>query len=245
MRRTGKLPDNQAEVVFSDLLVEQLEQLTEADQLSVLSDIVGLCEAPGGKHPLHSPLQGWNTLDVLAGQRRVVYRASTANGVGLIEAICLGPRRNSEVYDMASALVASERLTSDEITQFWVALSLLDVVAESVGLDGWDYRPSPAPDGLQRAAVAAGLLSSEIAALLSSDEIQAAMTHGWDGEGNPDAIAALTAALLRSRGRVPETNSVIETVMKNRELDRCGAIMLRAQIRCIRRTGHPGPHRSS
>jgi hypothetical protein len=244
VRRDGLLPNNQAEVVFSDLLVEQLEQLSAHDQQSVLSEIVGLCAAPGGKHPLRTPLQGWNTLDVLGGQRRVVYRVSIPNGVGLIEAICLGPRRNAEVYDMAAALVASQRLTEEEVTQFWVALSLLDIVAESVGLDGWDYQPNPAPAGLQRAAVAAGLLTDEIASLLSTDEIQAAMTKGWDVAGNPDAVAALSAALLRSRGRVPEPTTIIESVFENRRLDRCGATMPRAQIRCVRRIDHPGPHRS-
>jgi hypothetical protein len=245
VRRDGRLPNNQAEVVFSDLLVEQLEQLSEAEQLNVLGEIVSLCGAPGGKHPLRTPLQGWNTLDVLGGHRRVVYRASSPSGVGLIEAICLGPRRNAEVYDMATALVASERLTPEEVTQFWVALSLLDVAAESVGLDGWDYKPAPAPIGLQRSAVSAGLLTSEIAALLSTDEIQAAMTEGWNAEGKPDSTAALSAALLRSRDRVPLPNAPIETVVKSRRLDRCGATMPRAQIRCIRRAGHPGPHRSS
>lgn len=245
MRRDGKLPDNQAEVVFSDLLVEQLEQLSAPDQLSVLGEIVALCVVPAGKHPLRTPLQGWNTLDVLGGQRRVVFRASVRDGVGLVEAICLGPRRNAEVYDMAAAFVASHRLSDEEVTQFWVALSLLDVVAESVGLDGWDYQPTLAPIGLQRAAVAAGLLTTEMAALLSSDEIQAAMAQGWDAAGNPDSIAALSAALLRSRGRVPTPAAIIETVFKNRRMDRCGATMPRAQIRCIRRSGHPGPHRSS
>ncbi len=245
MRRDGQLPNSRAEVVFSDLLVEQLDQLSEHDQLSVPGEIVALCAAPGGKHPLRTPLQGWNTLDVLGGQRRVVYRATVVGGVGLIEAICLGPRRNGEVYDMAASLVASQRLTDAEVTQFWAALSLLDVVAESVGLDGWDYQPIPAPIGQQRSAVAAGLLTSDLAALLSSDEIQAAMAQGWDAAGNPDSTATLSAALRRSRGRIPRPTSSIDTVFKNRRLDRCGATMPRAQTRCIRRIGHAGPHRSS
>ena len=241
MRRGGHLPENQAEVVFSDILVEQFEGLSEADQTAVLAEIVALCAAPGGKHPLRTPLAGWNTLDVLGGTRRVVYRATTIEAVGLIEAICLGPRRDSEVYDMATALVGSGRLTDDEVTQLWQALALLDIVAETVGLDGWDYRPPPAPEGLQRAAVTSGLLPSNVVAMLSIDEIQAAMTLGWDESGTPDPIRALTAALTRVRGRAPDTGAVIA----NRQADRCDALMPRAHVRCIRRVGHPGPHRAS
>ena len=248
MRRDGHLPDGQAEIVFSDLLVEQLEARSESDRLSVLAEIVALCAAPGGKHPLRTPLQGWNTVDVLRGESRLIYRASTVKNVGLIEAICLGPRRNAEVYDMAAALVASGRLTDGEVTQLWIALSLLDVVAETVGLDGWDYRPTPAPEGLQRAVVASGLLSTDVVSLFSSDEIQAAMNQGWDADGKPNPVTALSAALLRSRGRLPKIVSVLDiflnAAVENRRLDRCGKTMPRAQVTCIRRSGHPGPHRS-
>jgi hypothetical protein len=227
-------------MVFSDILVEQLERLSTVDRLAVLAEVIGLCAAPAGKHPLRQPLAGWNTLDVLSGERRVVYKAGTVNGVGLIEALCLGPRRDSEVYDFAASLALSGALTDDEVTQLWVALALLDVVAESVGLDGWDFRPTPAPDGLQRAAVASGILSADVAGLLSIDEIQAAMTSGWDENGQPDPSRALDAALRRARGRVTAPPEVIE----RRGRDRCGVRMPRAHTLCIRRVDHPGPHRS-
>ena len=241
MRRGGRLPADQAEIAFSDILLEQLEAISEADQVAVLAEIVALCAAPAGKHPLRAPLAGWNTLDVLAGERRVVYRASVVAGVGLVEAVCLGLRRDSEVYDMATALVGSGRMSDEQVTQLWIALALLDVVAEAAGLDGWDYRPSPAPEGLQRAAIAAGLLSSDTASMLSVDEIQAAMTTGWDDTGQPDPARALAAALARTRGRVDPPANLIET----RRLDRCEALMPRAHTRCVRRANHPGPHRAT
>jgi hypothetical protein len=240
VRRDGRLPNDQAEIVLTDILVEQLEALTEVERLEVLAEIVALCETPGGKHALRAPLAGWNTLDVLASERRIVFRAGTVNGVGLIEAVCLGPRRDSAVYAMASALVATGRLSDDEVTELWRALALLDVVEEQVGLDGWDYRPVPAPAGLQRAAVAAGLLTEDDAAVLSLDEIQAAMTSGWDDDGNASPVRALGAAFERSRGRIGDVASIVT----NRKADRCGVVLPRAKVHCIRRAGHPGPHRA-
>jgi hypothetical protein len=240
VRRNGRLPSNQADVVVSDILVEQLEALSKSDRLEALAEIVSLCDTPGGKHALRSPLAGWNTVDVLASERRVVFRAGTVDGVGLIEAICLGPRRDSEVYAMAMALVGSGRLSDDEVTQLWLALALLDVVEEHIGLDGWDFRPTAAPDGLQRAAVAAGLLSADEAALLSLDEIQAAMTAGWGSDGKPSPAQALKAAFERSRGRAGD----VATIVTLRMADRCAAVLPRARVACIRRAGHPGPHRA-
>ena len=76
--------------------------------------------------------------------------------VGLIEVLCIGPRRDSEIYDMAVGIANSGLLADDEVTKLWEALALLDVAVESVGLEGWDYRPAPALEGLRRAAVAAG-----------------------------------------------------------------------------------------
>jgi hypothetical protein len=240
VRRDGRLPSHQAEVVLSDILIEQLEALSEADRLQVLAELVALCESPGGKHALRSPLAGWNTVDVLATECRVVYRAGTVDGVGLIEAVCIGPRRDSEVYAMATALVASGCLGDDEVTQLWLALALLDVVEEHIGLDGWDFRPAAAPDGLQRAAVAAGLLAEDEASLLSLDEIQAAMTSGWDSAGNPSPAQALRAAFERSRGRAGD----VATIVTLRKADRCGVVLPRAKVRCIRLVDHPGPHRA-
>lgn len=187
MRRGARFPADAAELVLSDILLEQLVGRTEAERTAILVDLVRLCDDPGGKHPLRAPLAGWNTLEVLGSSQRVIYRATVVDGVGLLEALCLGPRTDAEVYDMAVALRDAGILTDEELSALWDALAILDIVAEQVGLDGWDFRPEPAPEGMRRAAVAAGLL----------DE------------------------------------------------DRCGALLPRARRPCIRRAGHPGPHRST
>lgn len=243
MKPGGHLPDDQAELVFSDRFVEQLEALTESDRLDVLAAVVGLCENPGGDHTLSArgkdrTLVGWNTLAVNARQRRVVFHVDEAGAS--IYVLCLGPRRDSEVYDMAAALAQSGALTDDEVTQLWEALGLFDVLAEELGLDGWDYRPEPAPEGLQRTAVASGLLEEAIAALLSRDELQAAIENGWGAHG-PDPAKALEAALRRARGSA--TFDSATWVVQTRAADRCGAVMPRAGTVCVRRVGHPGPHR--
>lgn len=240
MKRGGRLPDDQAEIAFSDVFVEQMESHTAAEQVEVLADVVGLCTDPAGKHPLSKALAGWNTLAVLSGTKRVVYRVAEIAGVGLVEVLCIGPKSDNEVYDIALGLVESGALRDDEVTQLWEALSLLDVVAESVGLDGWDYRPPPAPEGMVRAVVASGLLTEHVASLLSRDELEAAMEGGWSSSG-ADPIAALNAALLRARGNVTFPG---DTVVPDRAKDRCGAVMPRAQARCIRVAGHPGAHRA-
>ena len=204
MRRTERFPNNQAEIVFSDIFVEQLEALNEHERLDVLGAVIALCANPAGKHPLRAPLAGWNTLAVLNSERRVVYKGSLVRGVGLIEVLCLGPRRNQEVYDMAHAVAITGRLTDEEVIQLWVALALLDVVVEHVGLDGWDYRPEPANTGLRKTAVRSGLLDADTAAVLSKDEVLAAMQHGWGTKG-ADPIKALRAALERARDSVDPT----------------------------------------
>lgn len=107
--------------------------------------------------------------------------------------LCLGPRSDNEVYDMAVGLRDAGLLDPDEITQLWDALAVLDVVEEDVGLDGWDYRPPPAPDGMVRAVVAAGLLDQETAELLAQPELEAAMENGW-GPGGPDPVRALRSS---------------------------------------------------
>ena len=135
----------------------------------------------------------------------------------------------------------SGALTAEEVTQLWDALSLVEVIAEDVGLDGWDYRPPPAPDGMVKAAVASGLLDAETAALLSKDELEAAMDKGWGDDGKVDSARALRAALERARGRVDYPRPA---PIHNRAKDRCGSLMPRAGTRCIRINGHPGPHRS-
>jgi hypothetical protein len=241
VKRGQRLPSDQAEIAFDDIFVEQLEGLPAADQVDVLAAIVALCMNPAGKHPLSGPLAGWNTLDVSQGQQRVICRASTRHGVGLVEVLCLGVRRNNEIYDVAMALVASGRLTDDEITQIWEALAVLDVTLSAVGLDGWDFRPTPAPEGMQRAAVAAGLLTQAVAELLSADEITAAMTGGWSADG-ADPAQALVAALHRLQGSI--SPDIAARIVAQRRDDRCGVVLPRAAARCIRRRGHPGPHRT-
>ncbi len=241
MRRAERFPNHQAEVVFGDIFVEQLESLSEHERLDILGAIVALCENPAGKHPLRAPLAGWNTLAVLKGERRVVYKGSLTRGVGLIEVLCLGTRRNDEVYDMAHALTVNAHLTDDEVTQLWAVLALLDVVVEQVGLDGWDYRPEPANTGLRKALVRSGLLDADTAAVLSKDEVLAAMEHGWGTKG-ADPVKALRAALERARGSVDPT--AVSRIIAGRQLERCGVAMPRAGVRCIRRKSHPGAHRA-
>ena len=244
MRRGARLPGDAAEVVLTDVLVEQLVGLDTAAREDVLVELARLCEDPGGRHPLRAPLAGWNTVDVLGAQRRIVYRARVVDGVGLIEGLCLGPRTDEEVSDTAVALRDSGTLTAAELADLWESLAILDVVAEHVGLDGWDFRPAPAPEGMRRAAVAAGLLDPTTAALLGRDEIEAAMRAGWGPHG-PRPAAALVAALRRARARsVPLDAEEAAAILATRAEDRCGALLPRVQRSCIRRAGHPGPHRS-
>lgn len=94
-----------------------------------------------GSHPLHAPLTGWNTLEVLGRSRRVVYHARLVGGDPLIDVLCLGPRSSSEVYDVAQGLRDAGLLSEDAFIQIWEALHLLDVTAEKVGLDEWASYP--------------------------------------------------------------------------------------------------------
>ena len=178
---------------------------------------------------------------MLHGEHRVVFEAKITRRVGTIEVLCGGPRRSNAVYTAASELVASGRLTDSEVSDLWLALGTLEIVAEQVGLDGWDFAPEPAPVGLQRAAVAAGLLAADIAAVLSKDETQAALVSGW-GSNGPDPDLAIQAALRRARSSGPIGNA--ET-FADRLAPRCRELMPRAKRACVRRHGHSGPHRSS
>ena len=142
------MPGDQAEIVFGDAFVEYLDRLPQRDREAVLSEVVALCWRPGGDHPLGnragSPLAGWRTLEVLERRHRIVFSSRVVDGVGVIHVLCAGPRRASAVYDAAAALVASGRLSDEEATQIWDAIILLELVAETLGLDGWDYLPPPA-----------------------------------------------------------------------------------------------------
>src|SRR5690625_618711 len=201
-----RLPDDQAKIVFSEDFLLFLDDLTLDDRESVITDVVALCEHPIGKHPLSNRsttdrLAGLNTLEVLARKHRVVFAARIEQSVGLIEVICAGPRTANAVYDIANALVRSGRLTEQEATQLWDALALLDVIAEKVGLDGWDYLPQPAEAHLVRALVQLGLLTEELAAVVSRAEAEAAMRDGYDESGQPDQYAALAAVMRAARTR--------------------------------------------
>ncbi|MGI9015907.1 MAG: hypothetical protein ACR2HR_02185 [Euzebya sp.] len=238
----ARFPGNQAEVVFSDVFVEQLEELTASEREDVLVKVVACCQDPGGKHPLHSPLGGWNTVEVNQRNRRVVYRGAVVAGTGLVEVLCVAPRSDNEVYDMAAGLVGTQLLTDAEATQLWDALAVLDIMADRIGLDPWDYRPEPAPEGLQKAAVAAGIVDAGTAAVMSQDELVAAMQHGYDDQGLPDPFAAVQAALDIAARRLTESRPPYDP-FATRRTDRCGAWMPRADAACTRRRGHPGPHR--
>lgn len=155
MRGNERLPDDQAEIVFSASFLLYLDDLTPDERESVLAEVVALCDNPIGKHPLSNRsaadrLAALNTVEVLGKKQRVVFAARAEQGVGLIEVVCTGPRTGNAVYDVANALVRSGRLTEVEATQLSDALALLEVVAESVGIDGWDYRSRPAEAHLVR-----------------------------------------------------------------------------------------------
>ena len=247
MKAGDKFPKDQAEIVFNDAFVEYLESLTARDKESVLVDVLTLSTSPVGSHRLSNRsstdrLAGWNTLDVLAKEHRVVFASRIVDGVGVIEVLCAGPRKADAAYDMANALVRSGTLTEQEATDLWQALALLDLVAEEVGLDGWDYRPPAGPEGMIQSVVKTGLLDEVTARLLSKDELEAAMEGGW-ASGTADPAAALQAAMRRARAGVDTGD--LARLMQSRAADRCGALLPRAGSVCIRRADHPGPHRSS
>jgi len=89
--------------------------------------------------------------------------------------------------------------------------------------------------------VSAGLLDADTASVLSKDELEVAMTSGWGPDG-ADPEKALLAALERARGSVDFS---VRKILELRQDDRCGALMVRAKSACVRRLGHPGPHRSA
>lgn len=247
MRSGESFPNDQAELVLNDVFLEYLETLTVAQRESVLADVLALCRNPAGTHPLSNKsgtdrLAGWNTLDVLNKEHRVVFASRVEDGVGVIEVLCAGPRRADAAYDLANMLIGTGRLTGEEVTEIWQALTLLDVIAEEVGLDGWDYRPPPAPAGMVKAAVSAGLLDEHTAQLLGKDELEAAMEGGW-GEHGPDPVAAVRAAVHRARAGVDVAD--LTRILRGRAQDRCDVILPRAGAACVRRAGHPGPHRAT
>jgi len=247
VKRGGRFPRDQAEIVFSEPFVEYLDGLSLRDREGVLAEVVALCGNPAGSHTLSNRsstdrLAGWNTVDVLGGEHRVVFASRVVDGVGLIEVLCAGPRRGPAVYDLASSLAASGLLSDEEIYEIWEALILVEVVAEAAGLDGWDYRPPAASQGMVRSAVAAGVLDEQTARLLASDELRAALEHGWN-ESGPDPTAGLKAALQRARAGVDPGD--LTRILTARAADRCDEVLPRTGERCIRVVGHPGAHRGN
>ncbi len=250
MRPGESFPDDQAYIEITDAFLESLAGLTEAQRVDVLAEVVNLCRTPGGNHTLSNRgsqrLAGFNTVDVLAKEYRVVFSSTVevveGRHVGHVRVLVCGPRRGDAAYDIAESLRASGRFSDDEMQEIWEALAFLDVVAEDVGMDGWDYRPEPAPEGMVKAAVAAGLIDQDVAENLSVDELQAAMEEGWGSTG-PDQGRALAAAARRARGAIEGLD--FTRIFKGRRTERCGAVMKRTRQKCIRRAGHPGPHRAS
>lgn len=238
MRRGDSFPEDQAEVTYSDIFEEQLEALPAETAKQVLGDIVRLCANPGGKHPLRARLAGFNTVEVAGREMRCVYRATPpndTNATGLIEVLCIGKRRNNEVYDAAQALLDANLITGRELTQIWIAFDAVGVAAERYGLDGWDYRPTPPNEGLVLSAVAAGLVDETTARLLSESELVEVLKSATE----PDP---LQVALERQRRLGPR---LAPDQLPARATARCGKWMPNARTNCVRRKGHPGPCRRS
>lgn len=250
MQPGDTFPDDQCYIEVTDAFLESIADLTQAQQVDVLAEIVNLCQAPGGNHTLSNrgrqKLAGFNTVDVLAKEYRAVFSSNVevveGRQVGHVRVLICGPRRNDAVYDIAEALRASGRFSDDEMQEIWEALAFLDVVAEDAGMDGWDYQPDVAPDGMVKAAVAAGVLDQAVAENLSIDELTAAMAEGWSATG-PDKDLALAAAARRARGALGGLD--LTRIFLGRKAERCGAVMKRTKQKCIRRAGHPGPHRAT
>lgn len=240
----GELPRAQAEVVVSETLLEQLGDLPHNAAVDVLATALKLSDNPSGKHALgrkgKQNLSGWNTSEVLRLAQRIVFSARVIDGVLVIHALCIGPRRDSEVYTIAEAVLKSGALDDEQTQQVWEALALLNVAPELVGLDGWDYQPAAAPDGLRKTVISAHLLDPDDVAHMSAAELVAAMDQGW-GEDGWDRDKALAAALAVHRSANPQPDPA--TVFAKRKEPRCGVFMPRARAHCVRREGHPGPHR--
>lgn len=246
--RTGEhFSGDQAEIVVSDQVIDWIDSNVSLDeQLQVLEDIVDICHVPWGKHALSNrgsqKLAGFNTAESVDRTYRIVFRSTiTEGGTGLVEVIAVGHRRDGLVYDVANSLVAAGVLSGAEVQQIWEMLELLDGVMDEVtGLEHWDYIPDPAPPGMRQAAVASGLLEESVASLLTTDEITAAMTAGWDSDtGEPQPERALRAALLRLA-----SSATPDRLLALRREPRCGAPMKIAQVPCIRPRGHAGAHRA-
>lgn len=247
MRDGEKFPADQAEVVFAEEVVDWIaDNLEQSEWDDVIDDIISLFTNPAGKHTLSNrrsgKLAGLNTTATLRGDYRIVFRSSiSSEGTGLIQILALGPRSENRIYDAVSALVNSGKLTDDEVESIWAMLAVYDRTAQKHGLELWDYRPPPAPEGMIKAAVVSGVLPHDVAVHLTKDEISAAMADGWNPDtGEPDPDRALVAALERVA-----SSSTPERLVAQRSEPRCGAPMPIAKRPCIRVRGHAGAHRAT
>lgn len=230
-------------MAFTEESIDWLAANTSASERGEVFDaITGLFTSPEGKHRLSNRattnLVGFNTVEACQRVYRIIYRARASEGVGLIEIITVGVRRDDEVYAEANDLVQSGKLTSAEQTQIWDVLTFLAESRERLGLEEWDYFDDPAPTGMVKAAVAGGILSEEVARLLTQRELTAAMTAAW-ASGELDTNAALEAAV-----RLVASSATPERVLQSRRANRCGAHMPLAKAPCIRAAGHAGAHRA-
>lgn len=244
MQPGERFPNDQAEVAFTEESVNWLiERVSSAERESVFDSIVGLFTAPDGKHRLSNQgktnLVGLNTVEAARRTYRVIYRARTVSGVGLIEIVTIGLRRDGEVYSDAHDLVASGKLSESEQTQIWDALRFLDETKERFGLEEWDYMEEAAPEGMIKAVAGAGILDEHIARLLSKEELVAAMEAAYR-TGQLDTDAALQAAMNRVA-----SSAKPDRVFTSRKAPRCGVQMPISGKVCIRAEGHAGAHRSS
>lgn len=247
MRDGEKFENDQAEMVLSDGVIDWIAENIEDSELDgFFQDLSDLFVRPWGKHPLSNRnktdnLAGLNTATTLGGEHRIVFRSYIDEcGTGVIRIIAIGPRKDNRVYDAINALVASGKLTEEEVRSIWEALSQHSHVTEKYGLEQWDYLPPLASPNMVKVAVTSGVLSEDVARLLSTDELNAAFENGWDLEtGKPDPRRAQDAALSKAA-----TSASPERILTSRSAPRCAVFMPIAKAKCIRRRGHPGAHRS-
>ncbi|MGO2328496.1 MAG: hypothetical protein ACTH6T_13890 [Glutamicibacter arilaitensis] len=75
---------------------------------------------------------------------------SVRKGVGLIDVITFGHRRDDEMYVHVHDLIQSGKLSEAEQAQIWDALTLIDDAKARFGLENWGYMEESAPEGLTR-----------------------------------------------------------------------------------------------
>lgn len=243
MQPGERFPENQAEVTFTAESIDWLSaHVNLSERETVFDTIAGLFASPSGKHRLSNHgstnLVGFNTVEACQRAYRIIFRAKTHDGVGAIEIITIGLRRDDDVYAEAHDLIHSGKLTEAEQTQIWDALKLLQETKERLGLEEWDYFEEPAPVGMVKAAVAAGILDEDIARRLTQSELTAAMAAAWES-GELDTHAALAAAMERVA-----TSATPDRVLTSRRSPRCGVWMPMANALCIRAKEHAGAHRA-